>query len=155
MRKAREARRAHLDSTRRVHEAGVPVALGTDFIGPDLVPHGENALEAELLVSAVGLSEMEAIRAATSVAARTVPGDEIGAIEAGRYGDLVALGSDPLDDIEALRDVEAVYRGGEVVWGRSIAHTCGFEDHHPDGVNRPCGPQSNARSRLSRIESRL
>ncbi|WP_254543112.1 metal-dependent hydrolase family protein [Halomarina pelagica] len=115
LRKAREAQRAHLDSTRRVHEAGVPVALGTDFIGPDLVPHGENALEAELLVSAVGLSEMEAIRAATSVAARTVPGDEVGAIEAGRYGDLVALGSDPLDDVAALRDVEAVYKGGEAV----------------------------------------
>ncbi|MFD1512687.1 metal-dependent hydrolase family protein [Halomarina rubra] len=113
LRKAREAYEAHVDSVRRAYEADVPIALGTDFIGPDLVPHGENALEAELLVNEIGLSEMEAIRAGTSVAARTVPDDDIGRVEEGAKADLLALGADPLDDISALRDVETVYKDGE------------------------------------------
>ncbi|MWG36666.1 metal-dependent hydrolase family protein [Halomarina oriensis] len=113
LRKAREAYEAHVDSVRRAYEADVPIALGTDFIGPALVPHGENALEAELLVDEIGLSEMEAIEAGTSVAARTVPDDDIGRIEAGARADLVALGGNPLDDIAALRDVETVYTDGE------------------------------------------
>jgi imidazolonepropionase-like amidohydrolase len=113
LRKAREAYEAHVDSVRRAHEADVPIALGTDFIGPDLVPHGENALEAELLVEEIGLSEMDAIKAGTSVAARTVPDDDIGRVETGAHADLLALDADPLEDISALRDVEAVYKGGE------------------------------------------
>lgn len=110
--KAREAREAHFDSVCRAYEAGVPIALGTDFIGPDLVPHGENALEAELLVEEIGMSEMEAIEAGTSVAARTVPDSTIGAVSEGMAADLVALETDPLADIDALRTVEVVYRDG-------------------------------------------
>jgi len=113
LRKAREAYEAHVDSVRRAYEADVPIALGTDFIGPALVPHGENALEAELLVEEIGLSELEAIKAGTSVAARTVPDDDVGRVEAGAKADLVALGADPLEDITALRDVGAVYTDGE------------------------------------------
>jgi imidazolonepropionase-like amidohydrolase len=56
---------------------------------------------------------MEAIKAGTSVAARTVPDDDIGRVEAGARADLVALGADPLDDITALRNVETVYKDGE------------------------------------------
>ena len=115
LRKAREAREVHFESTKRAYDAGVPIALGTDFIGPELVPHGENALEAELLVSEVGMSEMDAVRAGTGVAARTVPGDDIGVIEEGRFADLLAPESNPLSDIGALRDVEAVYKGGELL----------------------------------------
>jgi len=112
LRKARAAREAHVESVRRAYEAGVPIALGTDFIGPDLLAHGENVREAELLVEAIGMSEREAIEAGTGVAARTVPDDDVGTVEEGSRGDLLAVGSDPLDDVGALRDVEAVYRGG-------------------------------------------
>jgi imidazolonepropionase-like amidohydrolase len=114
--KARDARDAHFDAVERAYEADVPIALGTDFLGPELVPHGENAMEAELLVEEVGMCEMDAIRAGTSVAARTVPDDDIGVVEAGNRADLVALDGNPLDDISVLRDgVAAVYRDGEVV----------------------------------------
>ncbi|MFB6154788.1 MAG: amidohydrolase family protein [Haloferacaceae archaeon] len=114
--KARTARDAHFDAVKRAYEADVPIALGTDFLGPELVPHGENAMEAELFVEEVGMSEMDAIRAGTSVAARTVPDDDLGAIEAGNRADLVALDGNPLDDISVLREgVNAVYRGGEAV----------------------------------------
>ncbi|ESP87798.1 metal-dependent hydrolase family protein [Candidatus Halobonum tyrrellensis] len=113
--KAEEAREAHFDATRRAYEAGVPIALGTDFIGPDLVPHGENALEAELFVDEIGMSEREAIEAGTRVAARTVPDDEFGTLTPGMRADFLAFEADPLSDVSALRDPAAVYRSGERV----------------------------------------
>jgi len=113
--KAREASEAHFEATRRAYEAGIPIALGTDFIGPDLIPHGENALEAELLVEEIGLTEREAIEAGTRVAARTVPAEDIGVLKTGARADFVAFEADPLVDIEALYDPAAVYKGGRRV----------------------------------------
>jgi imidazolonepropionase-like amidohydrolase len=113
--KAREAREAHFDSTRRAYETGVPIATGTDFLGPELAPHGTNALELELLVSEVGMSEAEAIAAATGVAARTVPADDVGHLDVDARADFLAVAEDPLSDISVLRDPDAVYRGGELV----------------------------------------
>ena len=113
--KARNAYEAHLESVARAHEAGIPIATGTDFLGPELVPHGENALELELLVEEVGMDEHEVLQSATRVAARTVPDDDLGTLEAGNHADLVALGADPLADISAVREIEQVYKGGERV----------------------------------------
>jgi imidazolonepropionase-like amidohydrolase len=39
---------------------------------------------------------------------------DIGAIEAGRYGDLIAVNGDPLRDIAVLQDVPVVVKGGLV-----------------------------------------
>ncbi|QDX41414.1 amidohydrolase family protein [Salarchaeum sp. JOR-1] len=114
LRKAREAYDAHRESVRKAYDAGVPIALGTDFLGPDLVPHGENAMEAELFVEEIGMSEMEAIQAGTRVAARTVPDDDIGTLEPGQRADIVVLDENPLTDISAVREsVRAVYARGE------------------------------------------
>jgi imidazolonepropionase-like amidohydrolase len=114
LRKAREAYKAHVDSITRAHEAGVAIATGTDFLGPALVPHGENALELELLVEEIGFDEQAAIEAATGVAARTVPGDDVGVLEPGRYADFV-VADDPLSDVGSLREPVAVYKGGKRV----------------------------------------
>lgn len=105
----------HFESVRRAHEAGVSIALGTDFMGPDLVPHGENAMEARLLVEEIGLTEMEAIEAGTRVAARTLPYDDVGTLEAGQRADMAVLADDPLVDISALESVTATYRDGQRV----------------------------------------
>lgn len=113
--KAREARSAHFEAVERVREAGVPIAAGTDFIGPDLIPHGENALELELLVEEAGLPEMAALKAATSIAAKTVPADDIGRVAPGYRGDLTVINADPLTDITAVREIEAVYQDGNRV----------------------------------------
>lgn len=116
--KAREARDAHFDAVKRAYEAGADIALGTDFVGPDLVPHGENAVEAVLYVEECGMTPMDAIRAATGAAAKTLRTDDVGVIEAGRRADMVALDRDPLDDITALQDgITAVYKGGDRVDG--------------------------------------
>jgi len=115
LRKARAASEAHMESVQRAHEAGVPIAAGTDFLGPELVPHGENALELELLVAEVGLTEHEALQSATRVGARTLPADDIGTIESGARADLLCLAADPLADISAVREIATVYRDGTPV----------------------------------------
>ncbi|GAB7095520.1 Xaa-Pro dipeptidase [Halolamina litorea] len=115
LRKAREAHEAHVESTKRAYEAGVPVALGTDFLGPELVPHGKNAMEAELFVEEVGMSEHEAIVAGTGTAAETVAADDIGTLTVGNHADIVAFEDSPLDDISNLYEPDAVYKGGETV----------------------------------------
>ena len=116
IRKAEEAVETHLDSIRRAYSAGVPIALGTDIVGAEpLGPHGRNVEEAELYVTEVGMAEMDAIRAATGHAARTVPADDIGTLEEGNRADLFAVPGNPLDDITALRAVDTVYKDGSPV----------------------------------------
>jgi imidazolonepropionase-like amidohydrolase len=56
---------------------------------------------------------MEAIKAATSVAAYHIGWeDKVGAVEVGRFGDLIAVRSNPLVDITVLQDVDVVIKGG-------------------------------------------
>ncbi|CQH52947.1 amidohydrolase domain protein [Halobacterium hubeiense] len=110
--KARDAHDAHVEAVERAHEANAAIAAGTDFMGPELVPHGENALEMELLVDEIGFSEMEALQAGTRVAARTLPRDDVGTLTEGARADFAVLEDDPLADISAVRRVEATYVDG-------------------------------------------
>lgn len=113
MEKARRVREDHVESIAWAYDEGIPIAAGTDFIGPDLVPHGENAMELELFVEAVGMDPIEALHAATGVAAETLPDDDVGSLTPGDRADLIAVDGDPRTDISTLRnDVSAVYVGG-------------------------------------------
>jgi imidazolonepropionase-like amidohydrolase len=115
--KAAEAYEAHVESIRRAHEGGVRIAAGTDFIGPDLVPHGENPLELELLVSEIGLSPAEAVVAATATAGRALPVGNVGPLTEGNAADFLVLesGADPHSAIADVRRVAEVFKGGERV----------------------------------------
>ena len=67
-----------------------------------------------------GMTTRQAIHAATRDAAELLGRkQEIGTVERGKIADLVVLESDPLADIEALRQVLLVMRGGELVVPRS------------------------------------
>ncbi|MDA8020930.1 MAG: amidohydrolase family protein [Thermoanaerobaculia bacterium] len=100
------------DTFRRATEKGVPIAFGTDS---GVSPHGENAREFGLMVEA-GMSPMDAIVAATSVAAEVLGESEmLGTVEAGKVADLVAVDGDPLADITELESVDLVMKDGRVV----------------------------------------
>ncbi len=90
--------------------SGVTIANGSDI---GVFPHGENARELELLVGH-GTEPVEALRAATSVAARVLRRDDLGVVAAGARADLVCVHGDPTATIAALRAVRLVIKDGTV-----------------------------------------
>ncbi len=109
--KARE-RRADRDATFRTAMAeGVPIAMGTDAATP-FNRHGENAEELALMVE-LGMTPAQAIAAASSIAARAIRSDDVGAIVVGKHADLAIWDGDPLEDIGVVRSApRAVYLAG-------------------------------------------
>jgi len=89
---------------------GVKIACGTDA---PAIPHGHNAKELVALVNR-GMTPLQAVRAATTVAAELVDKDDRGRIEAGLLADIIAVPGDPLSDIEVTEDVRFVMKGGTV-----------------------------------------
>lgn len=91
------------------HAAGVKMVFGSDG---GVYPNGDNGKQFAKMAE-WGMTPMQA---ATVNAAEALgrPGD-VGAIQAGRYGDLVAVGGNPLDDVDLLARVAFVMKGGQVV----------------------------------------
>jgi len=103
---------------RRAHEAGATIVFGSDA---GVYPHGMNAKQFAYMVE-WGMTPMEAIRAATSIAARYLEGGEgLGAIEPGRLGDVVAVPGDPLADVTRLEAIDTVIKGGLVFRADTLA----------------------------------
>ncbi len=76
--------------------------------------HGEETVEFATMVE-YGMTPLQAIRAATSVAAENIGwGDRVGSIEKGKYADLVAVAGNPANDVTELERVKFVMKGGQV-----------------------------------------
>ena len=102
------------DMMRTAYENGVNIAFGTDT---GVSEHGKNAQEFKLLIAG-GMSEMEAIESATTIAAKHIGlDDKIGSLVTGKQADLIAVDGNPLNDIEELLDVDFVMKGGVVYKG--------------------------------------
>src|SRR6185436_5075944 len=96
----------------RAFKAGVKVAFGTDAA---VYPHGLNAHEFAVMVR-LGLTPMQSIQAATVSAADLLGwSDRVGAIEPGRFADIIAVNGDPTVDVKVLERVSFVMKGGQVV----------------------------------------
>ena len=95
---------------------GILLGSGSDAGGNPLAPHRYSmARELELLVDH-GIPPMEAISIVTLNNAKVLRWeDEIGSIEPGKLADLLVIDGDPLADIRHVRQVAAVYKGGEKV----------------------------------------
>jgi imidazolonepropionase-like amidohydrolase len=91
------------------HAAGVPIVFGTDA---SVYPHGLNARQFPIMV-ARGMTPMQAIQSATSLAAHYMGWDDrVGRLAPGLFGDLIAVRGDPLKDIARLQQVKVVIKGG-------------------------------------------
>jgi imidazolonepropionase-like amidohydrolase len=107
-----------LRSVQRAHEAGIAMAAGGDL--GNRYPHGTNAREIEFLARA-GLTPLEALRAATTVAARAIKRPDVGMLAPGKRADVLIFDGDPVADIASLQDprrIAAVLQDGELVAGR-------------------------------------
>ena len=110
--KALAASAASKENVGKAYAGGVKIAFGTDT---GVTKHGDNAQEFALLVNA-GMSEMDAIRTATVATADLLDmSDSLGTIEAGKLADIIAVDSDPLNDITVLENVSVVIRDGKRV----------------------------------------
>jgi imidazolonepropionase-like amidohydrolase len=97
---------------KQAFDAGVPICAGGDA---GVFTHGDNAIEAERLVSAAGMTAMQALMSVTSVNARMLQmEDRLGGVRPGMFADLVAVTGDPTKDITAIRAVKFVMKAGAV-----------------------------------------
>ena len=101
---------------KKMNDAGVMIALGTDSGAYPIRTQGfTEHLEMELMVQA-GLTPMQAITISTKNAARALRiADDTGTLEKGKRADFIVLTSNPENDIKNTRKIEAVWKDGKAV----------------------------------------
>jgi len=98
-------------NVKKAFDAGVKVAFGTDAA---VYPHGLNAGEFHVYVK-LGMTPVAAIQTATINAADLLGWkDKVGALEPGKWADVVAVDGDPTKDVTTLEHVKFVMKGGTV-----------------------------------------
>jgi len=106
------------ETVKRAHRMGIPIATGADTqYGPESLSRiaGEAAFFVDL-----GMSPLEAIRAATMVSAKLLGLDQrIGQLKEGYEADLILVESNPLQNIRALADVLVVISNGTIALNRT------------------------------------
>jgi imidazolonepropionase-like amidohydrolase len=111
LRKNLDTTQAQREGFRKAVKAGVKIAYGTDA---GVYPHGLNARQMTYMVR-YGMTPMQAIQSATTVAAELMRKTDVGAVAPGRYADLIAVDGDAIADVSVLEHVAAVMKGGAVV----------------------------------------
>ena len=110
----RDRKRAavHGVSFQKALRAGVKIAFGTDVGG---FPWSESIAREFPRMVEFGMTPMQAIQSATSRAADLLgQRDHLGVVAPGAYADLIAVASDPLADVNALKNVGFVMKNGVV-----------------------------------------
>ncbi|SKB73577.1 amidohydrolase family protein [Dyadobacter psychrophilus] len=108
--------RTALINLKKIMDAGVTVALGTDSGAFPIRTQGfTEHLELELMVEA-GLTPIQAIMLATQNAAKALKVEnELGTLTRGKKADLIILSANPANDIKNTRKIEAVWKDGRQV----------------------------------------
>ena len=114
--RAAQGYRLMLANLKRVHDAGIPVVMGTDAGNP-LTLHGPAVYPEMEAMAEAGLTPMDVLVASTRNAARAMGRTDFGTVEPGKIADLVVLNANPLTRISNVRSVALVVRGGRV-WTR-------------------------------------
>jgi imidazolonepropionase-like amidohydrolase len=100
-------------------DSGVKVALGTDAA---VYPHGLNAHEFDVYVNQIGMTPLAALQSGTINAADLLGWkDKTGALDPGKWADIIAVNGDPLKDIKTLQTVPFVMKSGVVYKNEAAA----------------------------------
>jgi imidazolonepropionase-like amidohydrolase len=109
--KERQIGQLQRDNFQKAFKAGARMAFGSDG---GVYPHGDNGKQFAYMVE-YGMSPMQAIQAATVHAAELIGWpDDVGAIEAGRYADIIAVAGNPVEDVRLLENLSFVMKGGKL-----------------------------------------
>jgi imidazolonepropionase-like amidohydrolase len=97
----------------KLHDAGARIVCGTDAgVGPNK-PHDVLRYAISEYLPSIGVSNADALRANTSVAAEICGlGGRKGAIAVGMDADIIAVTGNPIDDISCLQNIVAVFVAG-------------------------------------------
>jgi imidazolonepropionase-like amidohydrolase len=111
LRKDREIGETQRENFRKAVKAGVKLTFGTDS---GVYLHGDNPKQLAVMVR-YGMTPMQALQAATVVGADALgKKDDLGAISAGHFADIIAVDGNPLADVRELEKVTFVMKGGTV-----------------------------------------
>lgn len=95
----------------KAYKYGVKIAFGTDS---GVSYHGDNGKEFGYMVEA-GMSPIESLLSATVNASDLLRiSDDFGTLEKGKIADIIAVDSDPVEDISVMEQVDFVMKGGVV-----------------------------------------
>ncbi len=109
-----EGERIGAANLKRVQDAGIPIAMGTDAGNP-LTLHGTSVYAEMEAMQAAGLTPMQVLTASTRGGAMAMRrAKDFGTVEKGKLADLLIVAADPTADIANLRKVRYVVRGGAV-----------------------------------------
>jgi imidazolonepropionase-like amidohydrolase len=111
---AKRLRDTGAENLRRLYEAGIPIAMGTDAGNPGTA-HGPSVYREMEAMQQAGMPAGAVFAAATIVAARAMALDsEIGSVAPGKRADLVVFEADPTADARNVRRVRFVIRNGRL-----------------------------------------
>lgn len=93
---------------KRLYDAGVPLAIGTD-----LSASGPFYLRELQLSKAAGLNNWQVLQLATIGGAKHLGLQNLGELKAGFVADFIVLSQDPTQDLTALNSIQTVVQGGK------------------------------------------
>jgi imidazolonepropionase-like amidohydrolase len=91
-------------------KAGVNMVFGSDA---GVYPHGDNGKQFSRMVQ-FGMTELQAIQAATVNAANLLKQQQLGTLAPGKLADIIAIKGNPLENIATLENVRLVIKNGAI-----------------------------------------
>jgi imidazolonepropionase-like amidohydrolase len=103
-----------------LHDAGVPLMVGTDLVTPGIIP-GDSVHQEMAIWQDAGIPPADVLRSATLTPVQFVGlDDRLGTVTAGKTASLVLVRANPLDDIRNARSIEAVFLRGQYYSGDDL-----------------------------------
>lgn len=111
--KAKEVIGPHFEMLKQAVDLKVKIATGTDCGSPETPP--ELYFDELLIMEEAGMSNMEVIKASTSVAAACIDRNELGMIAENKLADILIVDKNPLDSLSVLKEDKVVIKNGIVI----------------------------------------